>query len=608
MLKVDYSKHTTSWTKYDIVQVMDSISSVEKIESYKAKEIVINEAILRSFLGINHLNDPIPNYWIEIQNHPLEKKLFSLFAVLFTHGGIIKMFANLFSNLEWGGVFITKATKEFTNIKVFTNIRSALVESGAALPNYRRKIEVPYDFSLVFKNDKVGKLFKQLLKDRLSKILKSTDIDDDDFYSICYDNKFDSAIGLKPQEFKAWLEGIPLLVFNREGSYIKNAEINDFYSIKHLELNFGNSKEIYFLGENGDGKSLVLMSLFLTFKANFILKLSDLERVAKARMVLEENPRFLPLGRDNEGKRYGIGDNSYLQNVFAYGAHRSLLRKDSVDEFGFMSLFDPVESLIDPESWLSLQRAIELERASNNSEGFSDSEGPLTISVDALEKLLNEILERNVTVKVSVKKVEFIEKGANVLRFDQLSEGYKSVILFVCDLIFRLSKSAKKGQSIEDLEGVVIVDEIDLHLHPNWQFVIVKKLREMFPKVQFVFSTHSPAIIQGASDSSLLFRVYRDSDTGETKVSESIYRKDLNNLMINSLVTHPVFGMETARLSPQLGDSDTSDDYVQYRINLEIRSELDRKKKEGTSFISDIEIHEIIQRAIKSKLGDDKNK
>ena len=78
-LEVDFSKLKTSWTKFDIVQVMDVLYSRETLNKFVNKEAKIDEPILRSFLGMKSLKDPIPNHWLEIQNHPAEKKLFALF-------------------------------------------------------------------------------------------------------------------------------------------------------------------------------------------------------------------------------------------------------------------------------------------------------------------------------------------------------------------------------------------------------------------------------------------------------------------------------------------------------------------------------------------------
>lgn len=186
-IEVDFKRQRTSWTKYDIVQVMEVIESLQIIEDFKSKKAIINEAILKSFLGINSLEDPIPNYWIEIQNYPNEKKLFALFATLFTHGEIVDEFASKYSTGDMKGVFKTAAGKQYTNI------RSVLIESGAAKPIYRRTQDVPYDFTPIFQNTNVGKLFKQVLLERISR-LTNAEIGNDEFYSICFSNNFHKAL------------------------------------------------------------------------------------------------------------------------------------------------------------------------------------------------------------------------------------------------------------------------------------------------------------------------------------------------------------------------------------------------------------------------------
>ncbi len=176
--------------------------------------------------------------------------------------------------------------------------------------------------------------------------------------------------------------------------------------------------------------------------------------------------------------------------------------------------------------------------------------------------------------------------------------------------MIRLAQSVGSDQTIElkEIKGVVLIDEIDQHLHPKWQKEIVGRLRAIFPQVQFIMTTHSPTIIQGASDEAIIFRVFRDKDTGKTRVSDPVYRKDLDDLMVNSLVTHPIFGLETARLDEDNTDADTSDDYLQYRISKKISEELDKKRKAGANFITDQEIDDLIDTILKRELGNDKDR
>jgi predicted ATP-binding protein involved in virulence len=82
--------------------------------------------------------------------------------------------------------------------------------------------------------------------------------------------------------------------------------------------------------------------------------------------------------------------------------------------------------------------------------------------------------------------------------FDHLSDGQRTVLGLFCDIARRaaiLNPHLEENASAET-EGVVLIDELDLHLHPKWQRTIIEGLRGLFPKVQFICTTHSPFLIQ----------------------------------------------------------------------------------------------------------------
>ena len=593
-IQVDFSKLKTSWTKFDIVQVMEVIHSVDTIEKFKRKEAGIDEPILRSFLGIRTLQDPTPSYWIEIQKYPNEKKIFAFFAVLFTHGEIVKEFANKYSTGEMKGLFKVEEGKQYTNI------RSALIESGAAAPVYRRTKEVPYDFSPIFQNSEVGKLFKQLLLERISRLDKSI-LTDDDFIEICISNNFHKALSVSEQQFKSWINGEQV----SENGFIKSVDILNFFSVEEAHLDFDGSKEIYFLGENGDGKSLILMSSYLAFNGNYITNQTDQEKTGKASDILRNHKNIQLSGIDDKGFEYNPSKGRFMNNLFAYGTHRGRTSTDKPEEYGFMSLFDSEETLINPVSWLKDQKLLEFEKSLDESNAIGEiKELPNSFPSLWLEEMFFDLLEKHVEIKIEGTGIFFKEKNAN-LTFEQLSEGYKSILIFVSDLMYRLNKNATEGQSVKDLKGIVLVDEIDLHLHPKWQRVIIGKLRMIFPNVQFIFTTHSPNIIQGASEDAVIYRVYRNAEDGKTRVSDPYYRKNLNHLMINTLLTSPLFGLENSRLDPENDSADTSETYLLYRINEKIKEELDKQKAQGKNFISDDEIDTLIQSIIDEELKKD---
>jgi len=591
--QIAFDSLKTSWTKYDIVRVMEVVHSIETIQNFKDRQANIDEPILRSFLGIDSLELPIPSYWAELQNYPGEKSLFALFALLFTHGEIVEQFATKYSSGDMKGVFILEPGKQYTNV------RSALIQSGAAQPIYRRTEEVPYDFTPIFKNGAVGKLFKQVLVERISRLIKIP-LSESEFYDFCIRNKFHKALSLSEQQLIAWLEGDSInLTYSNE--FIEEVEISNFFSIEQVLLDFSGSKEIYFLGENGDGKSLILMAIYLAFNGSFVLNNTDLEQTGKAVDIVRNNRGLI--GIDAKSQEYRFTNDNYIQNLFAYGTHRGRTSTDNREEYGFMSLFDSEKTLTNPVAWLKDQKLLEFEKRLDSAVMFPENKLlPYSYSIKLLEKMFFDLLEKNVEIKIEGDGISFIEKG-HKLNFDQLSEGYKSILIFVTDLLLRLSKNAKEGEELEQLKGVVLVDEIDLHLHPKWQRVIIGKLRKIFPQVQFIFTTHSPTIIQGAGDDAVIYRVYRTAEDGKTKVSEPYPRKDLDQMMFNSLITSPLFGLEDARMDTENENSDTSATYLLYRINARLEETLAEQRQSGKTFISDVEIDELIRQVIDDELG-----
>lgn len=600
-VSVDFSRLKTSWTKYDIVRVMEVIYSVETIKKFKNKEAGIDEPILRSFLGIKSIQDPIPDYWIQIQSFPKEKKLFALFATIFTHWEVVNAFAEYYCTGDMKGMF------EMEGGKQFTNIRSALVESGAAEPIYRRTQKVPFDFTPIFKNSEVGMLFKNVLVERVSRVTRS-ELTDSVFYDICLSYNFHKALSVSEAQFRSWLEGSSEfeneVIENNTARIIDKIEISNFFSVKDVKLDFKKAKEIYFLGENGDGKSLILMGLYLAFNRNFIVEKTDLAQTGKVVDILRSNRNKTTklVGYDDIGQEYNYQNEIYLKNLFAYGTHRGRVDTDKPEEYGFMSLFDSEQTLTNPVTWLKDQELIELRKNKNLEGSLGDIvDIPASIPIKLLKEMFFEILEKNVEIKFEGSEVAFIEKGTE-LSFEELSEGYRSILIFVSDLLKRLTSNATDDQSPASLTGIVLVDEIDLHLHPKWQRVIIGKIRNLFPNIQFIFTTHSPTIIQGASEEAIIYRVYRNKDTGETKVSEPYLRKELDHLMINTLLTSPLFGLDDSRMNASDNESDTSDTYLLYRINRKLEEELGKQKRAGKVFIDDNEIDDLIQKILNEEL------
>jgi predicted ATP-binding protein involved in virulence len=75
-----------------------------------------------------------------------------------------------------------------------------------------------------------------------------------------------------------------------------------------------------------------------------------------------------------------------------------------------------------------------------------------------------------------------------------MSDGLKAMLNLVAELAFRcvILNGFKGEKAVKETEGIVLIDELDMHLHPNWQMHVVKDLKNAFPSIQFIVTSHSP--------------------------------------------------------------------------------------------------------------------
>ena len=130
------------------------------------------------------------------------------------------------------------------------------------------------------------------------------------------------------------------------------------------------------------------------------------------------------------------------------------------------------------------------------------------IIMEAVAYSVKEELEDGQKVLYSSRFGEIAIKNADgtVIEFSALSDGYRNVIKIITDIATRMCMlNPYLGKEIlQKTPGVVVIDELDLSLHPTWQKRIVRILKELFPKVQFICATHSPFIIQSLEDGELI--------------------------------------------------------------------------------------------------------
>ncbi|MGV2688877.1 AAA family ATPase [Citrobacter braakii] len=110
-----------------------------------------------------------------------------------------------------------------------------------------------------------------------------------------------------------------------------------------------------------------------------------------------------------------------------------------------------------------------------------------------------------------------------VVYLEDLSSGFKSILSIVLSIVEWIEKTNDRdNMSIDKAKGIVLIDELDAHLHPSWQTSIRSVLRKVFPELQFIVTTHSPHIISSAEENEVLVLKKDDDGISFKKVEHSL--------------------------------------------------------------------------------------
>lgn len=333
--------------------------------------------------------------------------------------------------------------------------------------------------------------------------------------------------------------------------YITSLKLKDIKCFKNLEYKFKSQKgaSLVIAGDNGDGKSTILRSIAISLcdkwtaagllrelagefvnsdpnvkTGTIILKLKSGRTVYTIKTIIKwnENETYeyphRRITKNQNGRTTSVIDEKFpWKNIFAtgYGAGlRTQGTQDFQDYFtgdSIYSLFRDDVTLQNPE--LALRRIKDSITQSKDSEAAQEVEDAILSWLGELLLLENEELE------VRPNGVQIIKKGRKTggKPLAASGDGYKAVTAVVLDMLAwwflnkfynsetgTLKKSAITAEKFKNVSGIVIIDEIEQHLHPRWQREILPRFKETFPKVQFIVSTHSPLVLSSADYESLI--------------------------------------------------------------------------------------------------------
>ena len=175
----------------------------------------------------------------------------------------------------------------------------------------------------------------------------------------------------------------------------------------------------------------------------------------------------------------------------------------------FTTQFDEAEPLSVFEQWL-----VYLDyRISKNKDPQAAKQQEMGINA------INQLLPKGARFdSVSAEGRILFHIGAGLVSTIGLSDGYRSILALAGDLVWRMILAFPKSDNPLHEEGVVLIDELDIHLHPSWQRDIAGFLKEQFPKIQFFVATHSPFVAAGAGTDAMTYRFINEG--GKTKAEE----------------------------------------------------------------------------------------
>ena len=236
---------------------------------------------------------------------------------------------------------------------------------------------------------------------------------------------------------------------------------------------------------------------------------------------------------------------------YGYGASRRMgkasLSEQRTDDTT-ASLFSDDVDLINAEEWL-LQADYAASRAPKDSTRAQERRDQV---IGILKELLPDVLEVRFSASENGISVPFVEFQTHYgwVRLKDLSLGYRTLTTWMVDLASRLFDRYPHSKNPLAEPAVVLVDEIDLHLHPRWQRTLMSFLSERFPNTQFIATAHSPLVVQAAADANIVL-LRREGD--HVVIDNDVER--IKNWRVDQILTSELFGLESARppqISPAL--------------------------------------------------------
>ncbi len=392
---------------------------------------------------------------------------------------------------------------------------------------------------------------------------------------------------------------------------VKMIKVRNFKGIDNLNIPFDGKSTIIF-GINGAGKSTILRAIDLIYANVIAMLLSSRKKLAqleyddisygktKAEIgvavessdgSLKEYSRSISRGY---GRRHELNKlkelvelfkNLYIEEGFDdgngnwiekedlknmpvfvnYGVNRSVfevpLRVSRNEQFTKLSAFDKaIESKIDFRTlfrWFRNQEDIENQEKVRTVSEYEDR------SLSAVKRAMLAMLDGFDDIYIDRKPLAMkVKKDERYLKINQLSDGEKCTIALFGDLARRMALANPQLSNPLEGDGVVLIDELDLHMHTSWQRKVMYVLKQTFPNIQFIVTTHSPQILGELDDTFNIFYMLREDNKVQLQQYKSFIGWDANVILEEVMKTSSV-NVDIKRLVEEMYENISDKDYDQ---------------------------------------------
>ena len=353
--------------------------------------------------------------------------------------------------------------------------------------------------------------------------------------------------------------------------FITNIHINEVRHLKNIEIKLNPEKRQHLIltGKNGSGKTSVLQAM-----RNYLKAINN----GMLNTIHVDWPRTIELAKRNYENATSKAEKiqaqsaikSFESSIAEYNGQLSIQLSDEVEldslykQGDFITAYFPADrstviyrangvkdvkledtyGLDSTPINILLQYMVHLktQQAYAKNENDLSVEKKITEWFTRFESALKVLLsDDSIRLVYDYKNYNFLieQKGRNPYSLDELSDGYSAIIGIVADLILRMDRNwLLKGElSQYDVEGVVLIDELETHLHVELQRKILPFLTEFFPRIQFIITTHSAYILNSISNACIYdlekqvqftdFSAYSVDDIAEGYLDADAYSAEL---------------------------------------------------------------------------------